>query len=69
MRDVAESHFGLTVRINGVLPSISVTADDGGGEWFFQEHEADTLLEEAKSVEVFHNFTTHQAIAHMALNW
>ncbi len=65
-----EAHFGFEVDIELTLPSVSVKALDGDGEWFFQEWQAEPILEEAKIVvEAIENCSMCQAVAYMAMNW
>ena len=42
----AARQAGWSIEIDDMMPTIAITAPDGETEWFFQEHEADRLLEE-----------------------
>ena len=37
--------FGWRIEINSKIPTVAIKNPDGETEWFFQEHEADDLLE------------------------
>jgi hypothetical protein len=62
-RAAAEREAGGSIEIEPGLPSISITLSDGS-EYFFQEWEADELLEKVPA-----NITHEDYLLAIAQNW
>lgn len=64
----AERDAGATIEINTGLPYVAITMSNGD-EYFFQEHEADELLDEHNASADKFDTTVEDSILHSAQGW